>query len=62
MKHTLHQVLNPKNLGIKFIRKLPDNVKLPRNKREVNQTLELANRIENFIYAPQFVENMFALA
>ena len=63
LNHTMNYFLEPKNgLRIRFMRKISGNLKLPRNKAEVQKTLDLANRIENFIYAPQCVENMFDMA
>lgn len=39
-----------------------DNVKLPKSKEEVYKSHTLANKIENFIYSSQFVENIYELA
>ena len=62
MKNTLHEILTPTSTIIRIIRKLPDNLRLPKSKEELQQILGLANEMENFMYAPQSVENMYDLA
>lgn len=53
MKHTFEDILNvnTSNLTIKYTRVLNDNVKLPKNKQELNRTLEISQRVETFIHA-----------
>lgn len=63
MKHTLNFILpNSSTYMLRLIRRLPKNIKLPRTKEEVYKATQMANRLENFIYSPQFVENMYDMA
>ncbi len=41
---------------------MPKNIKLPSTKEEVYKSTHMANRLENFIYSPQFVEGMYDMA
>lgn len=61
MQHTLKQVINNEAYNIKLIRYM-DSLKLPRSKEEVHKSYNLANKMENFIYSSQYVENMHDLA
>ena len=62
MKHTLNEILPVSSNVIRLIRRLPKNIKLPSTKEEVYKSTQMANRLENFIYAPQFVEGMYDMA
>lgn len=62
MKHTLNEILATSLNVIRLVRRLPKNIKLPRTKEEVYKSTQMANRLENFIYSPQFVENMADMA
>lgn len=62
MKHTLNEILPVSTNVIRLIRRLPKNIKLPSTKEEVYKSTQMANRLENFIYAPQFVEGMYDMA
>ena len=62
MKHTLNEILPVATNIIRLIRRLPKNIKLPSTKEEVYRATQMANRLENFIYSPQFVEGMYDMA
>lgn len=62
MKHTLNEILPVSSNVIRLIRRLPKNIKLPSTKEEVYKSTQMANRLENFIYAPQFIEGMYDMA
>lgn len=50
------------SLTINFRRVLGLNVKLPNNRQDLNKTLQISHKIENFIYNPQSVEKIYAMA
>jgi hypothetical protein len=50
------------SITIKFKRVLASNVKLPMNRQELNRTLQISHKIENFIYAVQPVEKIYDMA
>ena len=64
LKHTFDDIpataINA--LTINFIRVLDPNVRLPTNRQDLNKTLQISHKIENFIYAPQSVEKIFGMA
>jgi len=57
MKHTFDDIpaTSAEMLTINFRRVISSNVKLPTNRQELNKTLQISNKIENFIYSPQSV-------
>lgn len=57
MKHTFEDipVTAVDSITINFRRVLGTNVKLPMNRQDLNKTLEISNKIENFIIVPQSV-------
>ena len=62
MKHTLNEALGiQKGQTIRLVRNLPQNKNLPRSKEEIKKVHELSNKVENFIYAPQQIENIYEM-
>lgn len=55
MKHTFEDipVTAMSSMTINFRRVVGNNVKLPTNRQDLNKTLEISNKIENFIIVPQ---------
>lgn len=64
MRHTFEDMpLTAKDsVAIRFHRVLASNVKLPMNRQELNRTLQISHKIENFIYAAQPVEKIYDMA
>jgi hypothetical protein len=44
------------------MRTILPGVRLPRNKQEVAKTLDLSNKIENFVYSANSVEKIYNLS
>ena len=63
MKHTMQDIiLKPETITVRFIRNLVAGVRLPKNKQEVSKTLDLSNKIENFVYSNSSVEKIYTMA